>query len=168
MTTVHEAPRTEVKTVICPHDCPDACAMTATIVDGRVVKMGARADHPVTRGFLCVKTQYYQERLYSPLRVLYPQRRVGPKGSGQFARISWDEAIRPIAERFTAIVAEHGAEAILPYSYAGTMGALSYASMDRRFFHYLGASQLDRTICSSTGFEAYRVTMGVIQGADPE
>src|SRR6478752_446247 len=91
------APQTEVRTVICPHDCPDTCAMTATIENGVVVKMGARADHPITRGFLCVKTQYYQERLYSPLRVLYPQRRVGPKGSAQFERISWDEAIATIA-----------------------------------------------------------------------
>ena len=130
--------------------------------------MGARADHPFTSGFLCVKTQYYQERLYSPLRVLYPQRRVGPKGSGQFERISWDEAIATIAERFREIIATHGAEAILPYSYAGTMGALGYASMDRRFFHYLGASLLDRTICSTTGAEAYRLTMGVGQGTDPE
>ena len=129
--------------------------------------MGARADHPVTRGFLCVKTQYYQERLYSPLRVLYPQRRVGPKGSGQFERISWDEAIGTIAERFRAIIAAHGAEAILPYSYAGTMGALSYASMDRRFFHYLGASLLDRTICSTTGAEAYRLHDGREPGHRP-
>src|SRR5690349_24034411 len=118
--------------------------MTATIENGVVVKMGARADHPITRGFLCVKTQYYQERLYSPLRVLYPQRRVGPKGSGQFERISWDEAVATIAERFGQIVATTGAEAILPYSYAGTMGILGYGSMDRRFFNYLGASLLDR------------------------
>src|SRR5689334_25178679 len=101
-------PQSETRTVICPHDCPDTCAMTATIENGRVVKMGARADHPITKGFLCVKTQYYQERLYSPLRVLYPQRRVGPKGSGQFARISWDEAMGTIAERFTAIAAKIG------------------------------------------------------------
>src|SRR5574338_991635 len=112
MTTLDEAPTTtEIKTVICPHDCPDACAMTATIENGRVVKMGARADHPFTRGFLCVKTQYYQERLYSPLRVLYPQRRVGPKGAGQFERITWDEALAAIAERFQGIIATHGAEA---------------------------------------------------------
>ena len=169
MTTLDTAPTTtEIKTVICPHDCPDACAMTATIENGRVVKMGARADHPFTRGFLCVKTQYYQERLYSPLRVLYPQRRVGPKGSGQFERITWDEAVATIAERFQEIIATHGAEAILPYSYAGTMGALGYASMDRRFFYALGASLLDRTICSTTGAEAYRLTMGVSQGTDPE
>ncbi len=169
MTALEESPTTtEVKTVICPHDCPDACAMTATLENGRVVKMGARADHPFTRGFLCVKTQYYQERLYSPLRVLYPQRRVGPKGSGKFERISWDEATATIAERFGAIIATHGAEAILPYSYAGSMGTLSYASMDRRFFYALGASLLDRTICSTTAAEAYRLTMGVSQGTDPE
>ena len=162
------APHREVRTVICPHDCPDTCAMTATIDDGRVVKMGARADHPVTKGFLCVKTQYYQERLYSPMRVLYPQRRVGPKGSARFERISWDAALAIIAERFGAIIAAHGAEAILPYSYAGAMGKLSYASMDRRFFHYMGASLLDRTICSTTGAEAYKAVMGTTMGTDPE
>src|SRR5579859_5436427 len=166
--TPSPAPPSDVRTVICPHDCPDTCAMTATIVDGKVVKMGARADHPVTRGFLCVKTQYYQERLYSPLRVLYPQRRVGPKGLGQFERISWDEALATIAARFGAIIAAHGAEAILPYSYAGAMGKLSYASMDRRFFHYMGASLLDRTICSTTGADAYRAVMGTTMGTDPE
>ncbi len=142
--------------------------MTAVVEDGRVVKMGARADHPVTRGFLCVKTQYYPERLYSPLRVQYPQRRAGPKGSGQFERISWDAALALIAERFQAIIARYGAEAILPYSYAGAMGKLSYASMDRRFFHYMGASLLDRTICSTTGAEAYRTVMGTTMGTDPE
>jgi anaerobic selenocysteine-containing dehydrogenase len=160
--------QSETRTVICPHDCPDTCAMTATIENGRVVKMGARADHPITRGFLCVKTQYYQERLYSPLRVLHPQRRVGPKGAGQFERITWDEAIATIAGRFQRIIATHGAEAILPYSYAGAMGKLSYASMDRRFFGYMGASLLDRTICSTTGAEAYRATMGTTMGTDPE
>src|SRR5690348_2937895 len=135
-----EAPalQREVRTVICPHDCPDTCAMTATIENGVVIKMGARADHPITRGFLCVKTQYYQERLYSPLRVLYPQRRVGPKGAGRFERISWDEALDTIARRLKNVVAEYGAEAVLPYSYAGNMGVLSFGSMDRRFFHRLG------------------------------
>ena len=162
------APKREVRTVICPHDCPDTCAMTATIENGRVVKMGAREDHPFTKGFLCVKTQYYQERLYSDLRVLYPQKRVGAKGAGRFERITWDEAIATIAERFTGIIAEHGAEAILPYSYAGAMGKLSYASMDRRFFYRMGASLLDRTICSTTASEAYRMTMGVGMGTDPE
>ena len=136
--------------------------------NGRVVKMGARADHPITRGFLCVKTQYYQERLYSPLRVLYPQRRVGPKGSGQFERISWDEAIATIAERFEADHRHRTAprRSCLTAT-PGTMGALGYASMDRRFFHCLGASLLDRTICSTTGAEAYRLTMGSEPGHRP-
>ncbi len=168
MTLAPPAKRIEVKTVVCPHDCPDTCAMTATVEDGRVVKMGARADHPFTKGFLCVKTQYYQERLYSPLRVLYPQRRVGPKGSGRFERISWDDAVATIAECFTGIIAADGAEAILPYSYAGAMGKLAYASMDRRFFGYMGASLLDRTICSTTGTEAYKSVMGTTMGTDPE
>lgn len=93
--------------------------------------------------------QFYQERLYSPLRVLYPQRRVGPKGSGQFERVSWDAALGLIAKRFQSIIAEYGAEAILPYSYAGAMGKLAYAGMDRRFFGYMGASLLNRPICST-------------------
>lgn len=142
--------------------------MSVTVEDGRVVKVEGEEEHPFTKGFLCVKTNYYLERLYSPIRVLYPKKRVGPKGSGKFERISWDEAIATICERFAQIRDEYGAEAILPYSYAGNMGKLAYASMDRRFFNYLGASQLDRTICATTGGLAYTYTMGARMGTDPE
>ncbi len=158
----------ETKKVICPHDCPDTCAMSVTVEDGTITKVYGDESHPFTQGFLCVKTNYYLERLYSPLRIKYPLRRVGPKGSGQFERISWDEAVRTIGEKFGDIRREFGAEAILPYSYAGTMGLLSYASMDRRFFNYLGASQLDRTICSTAGKVGYTYTMGASLGTDPE
>ncbi len=158
----------QTKKVICPHDCPDTCCMSVTVEDGRVTKVTGDADHPFTQGFLCIKTNYYLERLYSPLRVKYPMRRVGPKGTGEFERISWDEALETIAERFKTISTEYGAEAILPYSYAGTMGLLSYASMDRRFFNYLGASLLDRTICSTAGKVGYGYTMGASLGTDPE
>ncbi|MDB5082534.1 MAG: putative molybdopterin oxidoreductase [Chloroflexi bacterium] len=160
--------KVETRKVICPHDCPDTCCMSVTVEDGRVTKVTGDDSHPFTQGFLCVKTNYYLERLYSPQRIKYPMRRVGPKGSGQFERISWDEATRLIADRFKTIIAEDGAEAILPYSYAGTMGLLSYASMDRRFFNYMGASQLDRTICSTAGKEGYNFTMGGSFGTDPE
>ncbi|HEX2912869.1 MAG TPA: molybdopterin oxidoreductase family protein [Chloroflexia bacterium] len=158
----------ETKKVICPHDCPDTCCMSVTVKDGRIIKVTGEESHPFTQGFLCIKTNYYLERLYSPLRIKYPMKRVGPKGSGQFERISWDEALDTIASRYKEIAAEYGPEAILPYSYAGTMGLLSYASMDRRFFHYLGASLLDRTICSTAGKAGYVYTMGASMGTDPE
>lgn len=157
-----------VKPAVCPHDCWDTCAMLVQVKDGRVVRVMGDPDHPVTRGFLCVKTNHYEERVYSPDRVLYPMKRTGPKGSGQFARISWDEALSIIADRFRAIIAEYGAEAILPYSYAGTIGVLQYGSMDRRFFHRLGASQLDRTICSAAGEAAVNSVLGARMGPDPE
>ncbi len=157
-----------VKRVVCPHDCPDTCMMNATVQDGKVIKVTGDAEQPFTQGFLCVKTNYYLERLYSKLRVLHPMRRVGPKGSGQFTQISWDEALDTIAANFKRIAREYGAEAILPYSYMGTMGFLNTASMDRRFFNYLGASQLDRTICSTSGGIGYRYTMGQTIGTDPE
>ena len=134
--------------------------MLAWVQDGQIVRVGGDPDHPVTRGAICGKANRYVERIYSPDRVLYPQRRVGPKGAGQFERISWDEALDLIAERFHAIVREHGAEAILPYSFAGTMGITSIGSMDRRLFHRLGASQLARTVCSVAGNVGYDYTIG--------
>src|SRR6266568_8883000 len=159
----------------CPHDCPDACGVLITVQDGRATKIQGDPEHPVTRGFLCAKVAKYLDRVYSPDRVLYPMRRIAAKGpeagQGIFAthgqpnaavptqanttqtwqRISWDEALDEIASRLRAIAAEFGSESILPYSYGGTLGALNGASMDRRFFHRLGASQLDRTICSAAG-----------------
>lgn len=153
----------------CPHDCPDTCALTITVRDGRVVKMTGAADHAPTAGVLCTKVAYYPERIYHPDRLLYPQRRVGAKGPGaRFERISWDEALSTIAERFQEIVSRHGAEAIVPYSYAGNSGLLGYGSMDRRFFHRLGASQLDRTICASAGAAGYWATVGASIGFDAE
>jgi anaerobic selenocysteine-containing dehydrogenase len=142
--------------------------MLVHVQDGRAVRVMGNPDQPVTRGFLCVKTNHYLERVYSPDRVLYPMRRTGPKGSGQFARISWDEALAEIAARFQAISLEYGAEAILPFSYAGTIGLLQYGSMDRRFFHRLGASRLARTICSAAGEAGMFATNGAKMGPDPE
>lgn len=162
---------TELRVVhaVCPHDCPDTCGMKITVQDGRAVKIQGDPTHPVTRGFLCGKVgQHYLDLVYSPRRVLTPRRRVGPKGSGQFAEISWDEAIDEIRDRLRAIVAEHSAEAIVPYSYSGTLGLLNEGSMDRRFFHRLGASQLERTICSEAGFRAWKYTYGGSLGTDPE
>ncbi|HUG53367.1 MAG TPA: molybdopterin oxidoreductase family protein [Vicinamibacteria bacterium] len=154
--------------VVCPHDCPDTCVMTVDVEDGRAVAIGGDPDHRFTQGFLCAKVNHYLERVYSPDRVLHPMRRVGRKGEGRFVRISWDEALDRVASRFQAVAAEHGAEAILPYSYAGNMGLLSCGSMDRRFFHALGASRLDRTICASAGFKGLETTLGKAMGFDPE
>lgn len=182
----------------CPHDCPDACAVLITIEDGQAIKIQGDPEHPVTRGFLCAKVAKYLDRVYSPGRVLYPMRRVGPKGpnglggfaplgvgaaaanptshkAGEapvapsgFERISWDEALDEIAARFRGVVDEFGPEAILPYSYGGTLGALNGASMDRRFFHRLGASQLERSICSSAGEEGLKSVLGIKLGTEPE
>jgi anaerobic selenocysteine-containing dehydrogenase len=154
--------------VVCPHDCPDTCVMTVGVEDGRAVSIGGDPDHRFTQGFLCAKVNHYLERVYSPDRILHPLRRVGPKGDGRFERISWDEALDEVADRFRAVIAEHGPQAILPYSYAGNMGLLSYASMDRRFFNALGASLLDRTICASAGAAGYTATIGKTMGFDPE
>ena len=153
----------------CPHDCPDTCAMLVTVEDGRATRVAGDPDHPFTRGFLCAKVNRYIERTYHPDRLLHPMRRTGPKGSGQFERISWDAALDEIAARLNEIRAsEDGPQAILPYSYAGTMGLIQGASTDRRFFHLIGASLLDRTICSIAGTMGMRMTVGANIGADPE
>ena len=143
----------------CPHDCPDTCAIRVTVQDGRAIKVAGDPDHPPTHGALCTKVSRYPERTYHPDRVLHPLKRVGPKGSGQFERVSWDAALSDIAARLTRLAARDP-ESVLPYSYAGTMGLVQGESMDRRFFHKLGASLLDRTICSSAGGEALAATYG--------
>lgn len=153
----------------CPHDCPDTCAMLVTVEDGRAVRVAGDPEHPFTNGFLCTKVNRYVERTYHKDRLLHPMRRVGKKGQGKFERISWDEAVAEIAERLGEIVrSPDGPEAILPYSYAGTMGMVQGESMDRRLFHKLGASKLDRTICSMAGMMGMRMTLGASIGADAE
>jgi anaerobic selenocysteine-containing dehydrogenase len=139
-----------------------------TVENGRGTKLRGNPDHPVTRGFLCGKVAQYLEREYHPDRLLYPQRRTGAKGEGRFERITWDEALDTIAARLRAIADEFGSEAILPYSYAGTMGILNRDGMDRRFFHRLGASRLDRTICSSAGGVGLAQALGFKYGTEPE
>jgi anaerobic selenocysteine-containing dehydrogenase len=153
----------------CPHDCPDTCAMLVTVEDGRAMRVAGDPEHPFTNGFLCTKVNRYVERTYHKDRLQHPMRRVGKKGQGKFERISWDDAIAEIAERLGEIVrSPDGPEAILPYSYAGTMGMVQGESMDRRFFHKLGASKLDRTICSTPGMMGMRMTLGASIGADAE
>jgi anaerobic selenocysteine-containing dehydrogenase len=151
----------------CPHDCPDTCALEIHVRDGVALKVTGSAAHGPTAGVLCTKVARYTERTYHPDRLLHPLRRVGPKGSGRFERIGWDEAIRSIAARLARLAAEDP-EQILPYSYAGTMGLVQGESMAQRFFHKLGASRLDRTICASAGTVGYGITLGSRVGTDIE
>ena len=162
---------------VCSLDCPDSCGVLVTVQNGRAVKLQGDPAHPVTRGFLCGKVAKYLDRVYAPDRLLYPMRRRAgsPKGpippgreAETFERIGWEEALDTIAQRLGKIAAEFGPESILPYSYAGTIGQLGYGSMDRRFFHRLGASQLDRTICASAGGAALLSVYGVKLGTIPQ
>ncbi len=160
---------TKIVKAACPHDCPDTCAMLVTVENGRAVRVAGDPDHPFTRGFLCTKVNNYEQRTHSPDRVRTCLRRVGKKGEGLFEEISWDEALDLIAARFRELAeSDEGAQTILPYSYCGTMGLVQSQSMDRRFFHRLGASQLDRTICATAGAAGYEATIGAKLGTDPE
>ena len=143
----------------CPHDCPDTCSMLTTVVNGVATKVQGNPAHPHTDGALCTKVARYTERTYHPERILHPLKRMGPKGSGQFEPVSWDAALSDIAIRLQTI-ASRDAQAILPYSYAGTMGLVQSESIAARFFHRLGASLLDRTICASAGAEGLTQTLG--------
>ena len=152
----------------CPHDCPDTCSLLTTVADGVATKVQGNPKHPHTAGALCTKVTRYPERTYHPDRILHPLKRVGPKGAGQFERVSWEAALQDIAARLKAIAAQHGAEAVLPYSYAGTMGLVQGEGVAARFFHKLGASLLDRTICSAAGGEALTYTLGAKVGMQVE
>lgn len=144
----------------CPHDCPDTCAWQVNVEDGVATKLVGDPDHPFTRGGLCAKVNHYLERVYSPDRVLYPLRRTGPKGTGQFERVSWDEALDDIAARLQAIIAREGPTAILPYSYAGSQGLLQGLGPAQGFFERVGATRLVRDICGSTGAAGIAATLG--------
>ncbi|MBA4158483.1 MAG: molybdopterin oxidoreductase family protein [Gemmatimonadetes bacterium] len=160
--------RTGIIRGACPHDCPDTCAMLVHVQDGRAVRVQGDPDHPVTQGFLCTKVNRYVERTYHADRLTTPMRRVGAKGEGRFEPAGWDEALDDIANRLRGICDTHGPQAVLPYSYAGTMGLVQGSSMDRRFFHWLGASLLARTICAAAGTEAWKHTYGDRMGPTPE
>ena len=147
----------------CPHDCPDTCSLLTTVQDGVAVSVRGNPDHPATAGVLCTKVSRYTERTYHPERLLTPLKRVGKKGEGRFEPVSWDEALDDIAQRLQAIAADDP-QAVLPYSYAGTMGQVQRESMAARFFNRLGASQLDRTICSSAGSAGLAHTYGAPVG----
>jgi len=160
-----------VRTVVkgaCPHDCPDTCAWEVTVEDGRATRLVGAADHPFTHGGLCAKVNHYLDRVYGPERLLHPLRRVGPKGDGRFERVGWEEALADIAARLKEIVATHGGEAVLPYSYMGTQGLIQGSSIDRRFFARLGATRLVRAICANTGSAGAYATLGTNIGILPE
>ncbi len=156
---------------VCPHDCPDTCSLVTTVQDGVAIKVHGNPQHPHTNGALCTKVSRYTERTYHPERLLSPLRRVGPKGPGaRFEPVGWDDALSDIAARLQAIAADPalGAEAILPYSYAGTMGLVQGDGMAQRFMHRLGASLLDRTICAAAGGEGLMMTLGTKRGMRAE
>ena len=152
----------------CPHDCPDTCAMLVTVKDGRAIAVRGDPDHPFTRGGLCVKVNNYQERVYSPDRLLYPLKRSGAKGSGRFERITWGAALDEIRHRWSQIIDEFGPSAILPYSYLGTEGILNGLNVGDPFFNKLGATISERTFCNSGSCTAYFMTIGPSPGMDPE
>ncbi|MDE3839041.1 oxidoreductase [Bacillus methanolicus] len=160
--------RTGVFPSVCPLDCPDQCGLLLHKKDGKIVKIEGDPNHPVTKGNICNKVRNMTERIYDEKRLRYPLKRTGAKGEGKFERISWNEAIKTITSRWKDLIQTYGPESILPYSFYGNMGNLSAEGMDRRFFHRLGASQLDRSICSSAGNAGYKYTMGGSFGIDPE
>ncbi len=153
---------------VCPLDCPDTCSLAVTVESGCITTVDGSHRNPLTDGFICAKVRRYPQRIYSPLRVLYPQRRAGAKGEGRFARISWDEAIDTIARRFKQIIAEDGAEAIVPYHYGGSSGLLGEGAVDARFFNRLGASELLKTICAAPTGTTYRAMFGTMGGVPME
>ena len=154
------------KKTICPLDCPDSCALIATVKDNQVVSLSGDPDHPYTRGMICRKMNRYPERLNAPARLLYPQIRVGRKGAGEFRRISWDEAWQRLTEKISRTVTEFGGQSILPYCYAGNMGLVNrYAGFP--LFHKLGASRLHQTICSATAAGGWRAICGNAGGTPP-
>jgi anaerobic selenocysteine-containing dehydrogenase len=158
---------TTIVRATCPHDCPDTCALLVTVKDGVATEVKGDPEHPTTAGVLCAKVSRYTERTYHQDRLLYPMKRIGKKGEGKFARVGWDEALDTIAARLKEIAA-HDPQAILPYSYAGTMGLVQGESMSARFLHKLGASLLDRTICATAGGAGYTYTIGARIGTDVE
>jgi len=153
---------------VCPLDCPDTCSLAVTVESGRITAVDGSHRNPFTDGYICAKVRRYAERVYSPLRILFPQRRVGRKGEGRFERMSWDEAIEAIASRFRQVIAEAGPEAIVPYHYGGSNGLFGEGAADARFFHRLGATELLKTLCAAPTSTVYRAMFGTMGGVPPE
>ena len=152
----------------CPHDCPDTCSMVFEVEDGKLTGVKGNPDHPMTRGGLCVKLNDYEKRHYHPDRVLYPLRRTGPKGSKQFTRVSWEQALDEITSQWKAIIDSHGAQAIMPYSYLGNQGLVHGLNGGDAFFNRLGATVCERTFCGEGSCTAWLLTVGPTAGVDPE
>ena len=157
----------EIKKSVCPYDCPDCCGLLVQVENGRAVRVEGDPAHAFTRGTLCPKMTRYERTVHSPRRLLTPLRRKGPKGRGDFEPFGWEEAVREITGRWKEIIRADGAEAILPYSYAGTMGIVQYGA-GHAFFHLLGASSLDRTICAPAKSRGYRDVMGATLPTAPQ
>lgn len=158
---------TTVARSVCPFDCPDACGLLVDVEGGRAAKVRGDPEHPYSQGTLCPKMNGYDRTVHSPDRLTHPLIRTGPKGAGQFRRVTWDEAIALVADRLRAVRAEHGGEAILPYSYAGSMGLLQ-RNAGMAFFHALGATRLDRTICTPAQNHGWKAVMGATPGPSPD
>jgi anaerobic selenocysteine-containing dehydrogenase len=165
---MNEQPRRKTFFGGCPHDCPDTCAMIYEVEDGRLVEVRGNKEHPMTRGGLCVKLKDYHDHHYNPDRVLYPLRRVGPKGSRQFARITWDDAIVEITARWKDIIVRYGSQAIMPYSYLGNEGLVQGLTAGDAFFNKLGSTVNEKTFCASGSSTSWLLTVGPTGGVDPE
>jgi len=157
----------KIRRSVCPYDCPDACGLLIEVVDGKAIKVSGDPEHPFTRGTLCPKMNRYQETVHSPLRLTHPLLRTGAKGSGEYRSISWEEAIDRIIEGWQKIINQYTAETILPYSYAGTMGLIQ-RNAGHPFFYRLGASRLDRTICSPAKEVGWKMVMGETPAPHPD
>jgi anaerobic selenocysteine-containing dehydrogenase len=157
----------EIKRSVCPYDCPDTCGLMVEVADGKAVRVSGDPEHPFTRGTLCPKMNHYERTVHSPLRLTTPLLRTGRKGSGQFQPLSWEEAIHRVSDRWRKIIARHGGQAILPYSYAGTMGLVQRNS-GHPFFYRLGASRLDRTICAPAKEAGWKAVMGNTAAPHPD
>ncbi|WP_284036389.1 molybdopterin oxidoreductase family protein [Neobacillus sp. 114] len=168
MPSYESLPRDGIFHAVCPLDCPDQCGLLLHKKDGKIVKVDGDPEHPVTKGHICNKVRNMAERIHDEKRLQYPLKRIGAKGEGRFLRISWDEALSNITDRWKQLIQTDGPESILPYSFYGNMGRLAAEGMDRRFWNRLGASRLDRTICNSAGAVGYKYTMGGSFGIDPE
>src|SRR6185312_5190262 len=155
---------------VCTLDCPDTCSLTVTVEDDRITKVRGSDALGYTGGVICNKVAHHTaDWVHGEHRIRYPMRRTGPRGSGQFERISWDQALDQIAERVNAVIAEYGPQAVAPLNYAGPHGILSGDSMSLRFFHKLGASQLfRRALCGGVRSEAWAGTYGAVPGCPPD
>lgn len=168
LTTMRDEPN-GIFPSVCSLDCPDQCGLLIHKEAGKIVKIEGDPNHPVTQGAICNKVRNMTARIYDEKRLQYPMKRVGPKGEGsQFERITWEEAIETMTSRWKKLIADEGAESILPYSFYGNMGRIGTEGMDRRFFNRMGASRLLYSICESAGTEGYKYTMGGSFGTDPE